>query len=381
MIKFNLKFLAIIFSALLSLPVLAYDLEIDGIYYDLDIVNKTLSVTSGNNKYSGDVIIPSTVTYSNQTLIVTEIGNSAFYNCINLETVVIPNSITEIERCTFQNCISLKSVEIPSSITVIGSDAFEKCSSLESVEIPNSVTEIGVGAFYNCSSLVSVNIPISVSYIASFTFYGCSSLESVEIPNSITGIGDNAFASCESLKKLIFEDGEDNLLLTSSAFQSSPLETLYLGRNLEYNYSPFSVNTGFKTVSLGEYVTDATSLYLSKSEGLETITCYNPNPPRIRDFTNFQYATLEVIVPNGALDAYKSADVWKNFWNLREAETSAIGDVLSDGTFENGPVDVYDLSGRLVKRQASEDELQELRPGIYLAPGYNLEENPDTVRN
>ena len=174
---------------------------------------------------------------------------------------------------------------------------------------------------------------------------------------------------------MIFEDGEDKLVLAEAElgfylyylyFGQSPLETLYLGRNLEYKYNPFNDNTGFKTVSLGEYVTDATSLSLSKSEGLETITCYNPNPPRIRDFTNFQYATLEVIVPNGALDAYKSANVWKNFWNLREAETSAIGDVLSDGTFKNGTVDVYDLSGRLLKRQASEDDLQDIRPGIYI---------------
>ena len=127
MIKFNIKLIAIIVALLVHLPIMAYDLEIDGIYYDLDIVNKTVSVTSGNKKYSGDVIIPSTVTYSNQTLIVTDIGNSAFYECTGLKSIYIPNSIPKI-----------------------GSKAFRGCSSLESITIPNSITEIASQTFYGC---------------------------------------------------------------------------------------------------------------------------------------------------------------------------------------------------------------------------------------
>lgn len=46
-------------------------------------------------------------------------------------------------------------------------------------------------------------------------------------------------------------------------------------------------------------------------------------------------------------------------------DKSSIGDVLTDGTFE-GAVDVYDLSGRLIKRNADKEDLQDLRPGIYI---------------
>lgn len=46
-------------------------------------------------------------------------------------------------------------------------------------------------------------------------------------------------------------------------------------------------------------------------------------------------------------------------------DKSSLGEVFTDGTF-SGPVDVYDLSGRLVRRQATESDLQDLRSGIYI---------------
>ena len=44
------------------------------------------------------------------------------------------------------------------SVTSIGENAFENCDNLQSVTIPNSVTSIGIGAFYSCSRLQSVTI-------------------------------------------------------------------------------------------------------------------------------------------------------------------------------------------------------------------------------
>ncbi|MDY6408366.1 MAG: leucine-rich repeat domain-containing protein, partial [Prevotella sp.] len=53
------------------------------------------------------------------------------------------------------------------------------CSDLTSVAIPNSVTTIGEYAFFGCSGLTSVIIPNSVTTIGEYAFDGCSGLTSV----------------------------------------------------------------------------------------------------------------------------------------------------------------------------------------------------------
>ena len=80
---------------------------------------------------------------------VTNIGQYAFYNCINLTSVSIPSSVTTIKPYAFQGCSSLSSVTIPSGVTTINYYAFRNCTSLTSVTIPSSVTSLGDETFYN----------------------------------------------------------------------------------------------------------------------------------------------------------------------------------------------------------------------------------------
>jgi hypothetical protein len=129
----------------------------------------------------------------------TSIGNYAFFSCIGLPSVTIPNSVTSIGDHAFEYCSGLTSVTIPNSVTDIGSCAFRECSGLTSVTIGNSVTSIGSGAFQSCSGLTSVTIGNSVTSIGSYAFDGCSGLTSVTIGNSVTSIGSEAFRECSGL--------------------------------------------------------------------------------------------------------------------------------------------------------------------------------------
>ena len=130
---------------------------------------------------------------------VTSIGEWAFTYCYGLSGVTIPNSVTSIGECAFYRCTNLKSVTIPSSVINFGNHAFSYCKNLENVIISYGVTSIGKYAFENCSSLKNVTIPNTVTSIGDSAFLKCSSLTSVTIPDSVTSIGESAFRMCYNL--------------------------------------------------------------------------------------------------------------------------------------------------------------------------------------
>ena len=182
-----------------------YNVVIDGIKYELTYINKGGSVYTNaevkSNSYSGDIIIPVSVTYNGTEYNVTSIGD-AFSGCSGLTSIIIPESVTGIGDYAFQGCSSLTSVIIPESVTSIGEFAFSGCSGLTSITIPNSVTSISYQTFCDCSALTSVTIPNSVTFIGGKAFYCCSSLTSITIGNGVTFIGGNAFSGCSKLKTI-----------------------------------------------------------------------------------------------------------------------------------------------------------------------------------
>lgn len=156
----------------------AYDVEIDGIYYNLNETNKTAEVTSGDVKYSGNINLPSIVRVSGQEYQVTSIGGYAFDDCSNLTSIVIPSSITSIGERAFINCKNLTSVTIPPSIKIINWYTFYGCRSLKSVVVPSSVETIGIAAFEQ-TGLTSITIPSSVTSIGVNAFWGCGDIQTM----------------------------------------------------------------------------------------------------------------------------------------------------------------------------------------------------------
>lgn len=169
------------------------------LYYNIvDSHAEVVSPGPGYYNYvTGDLVIPSSVTFNGTSYIVTKLADvnylGTFENCSRLTSVTIPNNVTVIGDYAFRSCSGLTSVTIPNSVSLIAEAAFRGCTSLTSVTIPNSVTSISGYAFYGCTSLTSVTIPSSVTSIGGSAFYGCTSLTSVTIPNSVTLIGGSAF--------------------------------------------------------------------------------------------------------------------------------------------------------------------------------------------
>ena len=99
-----------------------------------------------------------------------KIGNYAFYNCVNLMSIMIGNGVRSIDSYAFFNCSRLTSVVIGNSVKSIGNNVFNHCSSLTSITIGNGVTSIGEGTFANCDNLTSIKIPGSVTSIGNSLF-------------------------------------------------------------------------------------------------------------------------------------------------------------------------------------------------------------------
>ena len=268
----SLRALFLSLAVLLSLPMLAVEVEIDGINYDLVAKAKQAAVIAkSSGKYSGEVVIPESVEHEGTAYSVTSIGDQAFDGCSGLTSVTIPNSVTSIGDQAFDGCSGLTSVTIPNSVTSIGNYAFYKCSGLTSVTIPNSVTSIGYGTFDSCSGLTSVTIPNSVTSIEDWVFDGCSALTSVTIPNSVTSIGVYAFSDCPELLD-VYCYAENVPSTKSSAFYGSYPEyvTLHVPYASINSYRTTEPWSAFGTItSISGTVTPLPNITLTDGEEYE----------------------------------------------------------------------------------------------------------------
>lgn len=204
---------------------------------------------------------------------VTSVGAFAFYGCVNLTDVSIPDSVTLIS-CTFVGCDSLTEVYIPASVTdfrypsnegvctgltritvdadnpvyssdeagmlynkdktkfigcptgyqgsytiaegvtEIGAWAFVRCEGLTEILIPETVTSIGRSAFAGCSGLSELILPEGITTIASETFFGCA-LTELTIPASVNSIAPYALSGCDSLREVYFKGDAPSLQFDS----------------------------------------------------------------------------------------------------------------------------------------------------------------------
>ena len=346
------KILSVLLATLLPLLASAQtEVEIEGIWYNLDKSTKQAEVTLGNYE-SSLMNIPSTVVSEGINYEVTSIGDKAFSGC-NLISITLPESVTSIGNYAFFYCSSLTSITIPESVTSIGIYAFCGCS-LTTITIPEGVTSIAEGAFQSCWSLTAINIPEGVASIGDWAFCGCGSLTAITIPASVTNIGEDAFGGCSSLERVTINCanvgnwfsamssikeivlGESVRSIGERAFLGcSGLESLHIAPNVDcYASAAFEGCTAIKELTvMGNIMPEI------PSENLTSITLYSPIPLETKEFAAMVYRNATLNIPEGSLTRYQNADVWKNFWYVNEFNPKKGKDIfLTINQADNGYV-------------------------------------------
>ncbi|MBP5582785.1 MAG: leucine-rich repeat domain-containing protein [Bacteroidales bacterium] len=251
--------------------------EVDGVWYLLNAEeNYTATVTySRGAVYSGNVTIPSSVTYNGNSYSVTSIGSEAFDHCSGLTSVTIPNSVTSIGIYAFHGCRGLTSITIPNRVTSIGSEAFSGCIGLTSLTIPNSVMEISYDAFAFCT-----NIEV---YIGPATFfstdicepiYSLAWLKRITITSGVlTPVGmDVINLSYRTLQEIDLSNSENTEIPDMSFNNCYKLEKVTLPAQLEsVGYKSFAGCTALKGISLPATVTKIDNSAFEDCRKLEQI--------------------------------------------------------------------------------------------------------------
>ena len=333
----------------------AHDFIYGGIYYNITSESDlTCEVTckgtdfNSYDEYTGNYVIPESVSYNGNLYTVTSIGAGAFGSCSRLTSVTIPNSVTNIGNDAFVYCSGLTSIIIPNSVENIGRGAFNLCTGLTTITIPKSVTSIGKYAFVGCYGLVSIGVESENAIydsrdncnaiIETSTNKLITACENTIIPNSVTIIETHAFAGCDF------------------SFITIPNSVTDIGNYAFYGADLTSITITSSVINIGDYA-------FSYCSSLTEIICENVVPATAYNNTFISVPTSATLyVPVGSKEAYASATGWSYFTNIVEDDVKTgvestltddvnvsveNGNIVINGA-DNAKVDVYSVNGQCV---------------------------------
>lgn len=372
----------ILFAILMFIPLMAsaYDVEVDGIYYDLIAKGHLAKVTRNPDvRYTGDIVIPESFEYDGVTYTVVSIANSAFI-MENITSVVIPNTVTTIEHAAFyhcerlrtitmgsgiqsisnqvfENCYNIESVYIsdlaawckiefstyggsnplnnsdlylngekitdliiPSDVNSISENAFAYCSSFKSVTIPQSVTSMGRFVFRGCQNLTSATFENGVTFVGTRIFDGCDKLKTVNLANTITLIGEGAFWWCKSLESIDLPTGLRTIDESAFMYCSSLTELRIPKKVGSIGKNAFYECDGLKTIIIeeNENLWSIGEGAFEKCKELSDVFCYTNHVPGTNE-NAFRESYIEYAtlhVKSNLINDFKEYTPWKNFGSI-----------------------------------------------------------------
>lgn len=272
---------------LCSMTSLAYDFEVDGIYYNIiDLDSKTVEVThNGKNKKTFTINVGS---YLSSKLV-----DFTYYADTYVGEIFIPKKVSYRGR-------------------------------------EFTVTAIGEAAILHQGKLTKISIPSSIQWIA--------------IPRNSGGWKVGAFFGCD--------------FQTVQAGNSVCLNALTVGS--EYGNDDYgNPKTKIKELYLSSDFADSITTDFSSWSSLNKIISNATTPPKVTEkylFSNQQYVNLPVYVPEGSIEEYQQANVWKDFFELKPIKK--VTSISLDKVELNiGPKETVQLHAQVLPEDAFKKDL------------------------
>ncbi len=195
----------------------------DKICFGLDAFGKGKILTDFPRSLESEIVVQP----EHEGLPVTGIGAQVFFGRLELEKVVLPDSVSEVGEGAFSMCTELKEITFSSVKRVLdngfagcgrlelgglegllyaGRSAFAGCDAICRADLA-SLEELEEGAFRGCEGLKELRVAGSARIISKDAFRGCKSLVKVTLEPGLKEIGPRAFSRCESLTEIVIPDG------------------------------------------------------------------------------------------------------------------------------------------------------------------------------
>ena len=249
-------------------------------------------VTTFSDKFKSNSSIK---TFSELKLFININGESGldFNSCTNLKSIDL-SAFTKIGKVgnyypsTFYNCSNLETVVLNQNLQSIGTDVFRGCTKFNT-KLPTSLQLLGSKALYNTSYSFDVDLP---------NLRDCTENDT-NIPNEITGFLMDGWFSGTKIVRVTNLGSITRISRNADNFYLGCFENCNL---LKYVILPATLQTiGCRTFC------SCTSLIYIK--------CLAVTPPTIQSslWLNNTNSTFKFYVPDASVDAYKAATNWSSY--------------------------------------------------------------------
>lgn len=337
---------------------------------------------------------------------VTTIGEGAFWGCANLSSITIPESVTSIGEDAFFQCYfeagkfvnrsacqseynwnaslceetedglliedgglvhfrgNAAELVVPESVKQIYGGAFYNRPELTSVVLSNSVTTVGELAFENCPKLKTITVGSSIKSFENYLygpFFRCSNIQdviyaegckklvptyltsaqTVTIPSTATAVETDAFKGFNSVRELIFADGCTTVFKTGlTTMRSVSLPATVTSIKM----SAFADCKNLRSITFPASVNTIASSAFRNCTSLTEVCCLGETCPEVQSstFSNVNLSACTLYVPQSAIEAYRSAEVWKDFGTILPLGSTAVHSVNA----ASASATLYNISGQ-----------------------------------